>query len=536
MAAKLASMATIDLNTTQTVLLTLVVALLCLAVEYRDGRALFTRRRDDLLSLHGDQHFLLGDLLTMIRNQDRALDRFLALREKYAASLAKDPSRAITMTVPGRRMIEISKPEYLEYVQRTNFHNYAKGKTFYKNLTGLLGDGIFCVDGHSWQLQRKTTARLFTGSNFRNVITRGLEHNLARLVTIIGRHADSGQAFDLADLFFRFTLSSFTEFAFGQDIAALSTETDAPVLFAQAFDEGQVIMNGRFTNPFWPVSEVLNGTRWKMERATRVLDEFAYGIIDQREREGRGNFVGSQKKEAAETDMLSLYMSLRDEQGAPLSRKMLRDSIFNLIIAGRDTTAQALSWTFFHLILHPEHVAPIRAEIDELGEKPDLDAFRTMVHTTAAFQEGLRLHPSVPKNAWEALGDVQIPNGPRIEKGDTVFWSDWIMARDPTIWGDDAKDFKPQRWVENGALKKETSWKYHVFNGGYRLCLGQQLALYEATSVLAALFREFDFTFAPGYLDTVQMCEHEYTPMYKGALTLSMAAPLSVRAVRRRRE
>lgn len=119
--------------------------------------------------------------------------------------------------------------QYLEYIQRTNFNNFVKGDQFYKNLSGLLGDGIFCVslvrrsclprharivslvmhelslwssiltfsfsqvDGHSWQLQRKTTAKIFTANNFKGVITQSLENQMAKLIAIIGRHADRGE-------------------------------------------------------------------------------------------------------------------------------------------------------------------------------------------------------------------------------------------------------------------------------------------------------------------------------------------------------
>jgi cytochrome P450 len=80
---------------------------------------------------------------------------------------------------------------------------------------------------------------------------------------------------------------------------------------------------------------------------------------------------------------------------------------------GRDTTAQALSWTFFRLILHPEElITPIRKEVDETGQV-DYDSYKTLTTTLSTLHEGLRLHPSVPKNAWQAVGDDQIPDGPR---------------------------------------------------------------------------------------------------------------------------
>lgn len=157
-----------------------------------------------------------------------------------------------------------------------------------------------------------------------------------------------------------------------------------------------------------------------MRKAIKTLDEFSYGIIDAREKSGLGNITADQKKE--DLDLLSLYMALRDENGQPLTRKQLRDAVLNLIIAGRDTTAQALSWTFFHLITEGEKILnPVRKELAEAGAV-DWDTWRTLPQTNAVFMEGLRLHPSVPKNVWTVLEDDVIPGGPAVKKGDHVLW------------------------------------------------------------------------------------------------------------------
>lgn len=106
----------------------------------------------------------------------------------------------------------------------------------------------------------------------------------------------------------------------------------------------------------------------------------------------------------------SMYMALRDENGSPLSKKMLRDAVLNLIIAGRDTTAQALSWLFFRLLQNPSTLKPLQDEIDNFGEL-NYDNFKNAVQANAAFHEGLRLHPSVPSASplppffeWETNG------------------------------------------------------------------------------------------------------------------------------------
>ena len=140
-------------------------------------------------------------------------------------------------------------------------------------------------------------------------------------------------AVNLSSLFFRFTLNSFAEMAFGTDIRALSTETDAPVPFAEAFDYAQSVLDGRFLDPLWPVTEFVTGRSRRVRAAVKVLDDFAYGIIDQREEEGRGNVTKEEKEEAKGMDLLSLYMAIRDEDGNPLSRRALRDAVLNLSVS-----------------------------------------------------------------------------------------------------------------------------------------------------------------------------------------------------------
>ncbi|KAL8276743.1 hypothetical protein RQP46_010852 [Phenoliferia psychrophenolica] len=490
----------------------LAVCLAYLAVSFRDGRAIGTVARPDLYTVAGVP--LLGNLFHLLKHGDRHMEMFADFRKSN-----RQEGKILSVTIPGRRLIDITKPSWIAHVQKTNFSNYEKGKHFYENMHDVLGEGA-----------QPTAPFIFSTNNFRGFITTSIVSEIATLKTIIGRYADSGEGtanfdslgpmadkiphaeFDLANLFFRFTLESFALMAFGSNIGALSLDSDAPVLFASAFDYAQGVMNKRFTNPLWKITERLTGDTAKMAAASKVMDDFAFGIISQREKDGLGNVTRADKLDS--TDLLSLYMALRDENGKPLSRRALRDSVMNLIIAGRDTTAQGLAWTFFHLLTRPELLEPLRSEADQVGAV-DYDNFKSLVETQAVFHE---------KNAWQAIADDHLPNGgPMIKKGDGVHWCDWEMGRDVSVWGPDAATFKPSRWIdEKHELKKESQWKAHFFNGGARLCLGQTLALYEATAVMAAIIGEFDLKLAPGYLDAVEMVRGEPTPRYANSLTLPM--------------
>ncbi|KAL8280285.1 hypothetical protein RQP46_007399 [Phenoliferia psychrophenolica] len=450
------------------------LAFVFLIATHWDGRAIGTKRRPDLATVPGIP--LLGNLLFLIKHGERHMENMTAFRKANP-----DQNKTISLTVPGRRIIDITKPSWIEYVQKTNFPNFEKGPRAYENLHGVLGDGIFVVDGEAWKIQRKATSKIFSTNNFRGFITTSIQSEIEKLKIIIG----------------------FALMAFGRNIGALSLETDAPVPFASALDYAQGVMNKRFGNPLWRVAEALNGDKNKMAEATKVMDDFVFDIISQREAEGLGNITSDDKKGKASEDLLSLYMALRDENGKPLTRRALRDSVLNLIIAGRDTTAQGLAWTWFHLLTRPSILASLREEVDTV-KVVDYDSYKTLVETQAVFQEGLRLHPSVPKNVWRTIADDHIPEGgPLLHANDSVHWSDWELGRDTSVWGPDAATFRPSRWIdEKRELKKESQWKAHFFNGGARLCLGQTLAVYEATSVIAAIVRDFDLELAPGYLDT----------------------------------
>jgi cytochrome P450 len=147
----------------------------------------------------------------------------------------------------------------------------------------------------------------------------------------------------------------------------------------------------------------------------------------------------------------------------------------------RDTTAQALSWTYFQLIAQPELFKPLQKEVDE-AETIDYDNFKDLTQILATFNEvrsslsrstqpwltgtvysqGMRLHPSVPKNIKTAVADDQIPNGPFIRAGEMVVWNDWSMGRSTDVWGPDACEFKPSRWIDDaGELMKVSQWKGH---------------------------------------------------------------------------
>jgi cytochrome P450 len=222
----------------------------------------------------------------------------------------------------------------------------------------LLGNGIFAIDGEEWQKQRKTTSNIFTVSNFRDFFISVFNSELLKLIDHLQQHEEV----DLHDLFHKYTLDSFMKIGFSYDLNSLTK----PSKFADSFTRAQVscisfrnniqiIINKRFFNGIWPLTQLVDGSYFQLMKDMQIINDFIDEIIAAHSSES--------------SDLLSLLK--HKYEGIEL-----REIVLNLIIAGRDTTAQALSWTFLELMQRPEIVEKIRAEFDGI---PTYDEIKTLV-------------------------------------------------------------------------------------------------------------------------------------------------------------
>ncbi|ETS62942.1 hypothetical protein PaG_02711 [Moesziomyces aphidis] len=462
---------------------------------------------------------LIGHTLeAMRRNDNSILDWFLETGRENPIGF----SLSIAGTGTGQMHV-VHRPEYIEYVQKTNFENFEKGLEFKKRFLDLLGqNGIFNSDGHVWKAQRKMASHIFSVYQFRTWVQTVVHRELDSVTGILdalteGKSADNPATLLLPDLFFRYTLSSFGKMAFGADIDCLSADPSClhqEVEFSTAFDFVQMVIDKRFRLPFWQIIERFSSEGRKAAKMVKKINDFSVTIIEERLRERAAGIQKEKKSSDGKEgkDLLDLFMDVTTD------RDDLISVVLNFIIAGRDTTAQGLSWLFYELMKQPQYVDEIRKEVrDVLGEadgsirKLDYDTAKDLVFTQACFNEAIRLHPPVPKNGKRAIkDDVIIPQGPtaaglppiKIYAGELLSWSDWVIARNPDVWGPDCCEFNPYRFIETSkaadgtetrSLKNYGQWKFHVFNGGPRLCLGMTLANYEALSMVAAVIDRYHF-------------------------------------------
>ena len=194
-------------------------------------------------------------------------------------------------------------------------------------------------------------------------------------------------------------------------------------------------------------------------------------------------------------DSQGRYVFLEELVRQTTDKYAIRSELLNILLAGRDTTASLLSNLWWEISRRPEVWAKLRAEVDALnGEKPTFDQMREMKYLRNVVSESLRLYPVVPLNQREAINDTYLPRGGGkdgqspvfIPKGMAVGYSVFAMQRRKDIYGEDAEEFKPERWDNI-----RPGWEYLPFNGGPRICLGQQFALTEASYVTVRLMQEY---------------------------------------------
>lgn len=278
----------------------------------------------------------------------------------------------------------------------------------------------------------------------------------------------------------------------------------------------------RFQNPLWFVTEIFLGA--ELRKSIAVVKDFGKRIVTKAVQDRREKGFG---EEEGKLDQISgsLIQSLLD---AIQDEQMVADAALTYLSAGRDTTGQALTWTFYLLMRHPRVVAKIREEATQLlTEKNvtltpgqfDSSLFNpvTMPYSMAVFYEVLRLYPPIPFEIRQCNEDVALPDGTFLPKSSILVWCLWAMQRSKLTWGDDADEFKPERFLDGNKLISRSPSEFPVFYGGPRTCLGRKMAEAIAAQVIPTMACLFDF---------VPTSDEERTS--KTSLTLPMEGGLPV--------
>ncbi|KAL2832481.1 cytochrome P450 [Aspergillus cavernicola] len=392
-------------------------------------------------------------------------------------------------TMLGHQAMSTIDPENIKALLATQFNDFCLG-TRLREFYPVLGAGIFTLDGAGWSHSRALLRPQFTRDQVADLCL--MDGHVSRLIELVPK---DGSIFDIQRLFFLLTIDSATHFLFGESVGAME---DNRVLgnasvgnaqgFAEAFNLTQEYLAYRSMalSFYWMINpkEFRDATR----RVHEVVDYYVHKAIE-----------AKRHPEKKEPGRYILAEALAADNDDP---KVLRDSMLNILLAGRDTTSSLLSSVFYFLARHPAIWEKLRhAIVDEFGDSQNPKAditharLKDIPYLRYVLNEALRLLPPVPLNFRVAAKDTSLPlgGGPDgkspiyIKNGMPVMYSIYAMHRRKDLYGPDADSFRPERWEENA----KRGWEYLPFNGGPRICLGQQYALTEASYTMVKLMQRF---------------------------------------------
>ncbi|KAF2767836.1 putative P450 monooxygenase [Teratosphaeria nubilosa] len=420
-----------------------------------------------------------------------------AIKDRCILRLAQERfhvtgANTFRMVVLGRHVHFTIEPENLKCIQATEHKKWSLGRRRIQGFTPLLGAGIFTTDGAAWAHSREMLRPNFVKSQVRDL--EALEGHVRALVQGL---PGEGREVDLGAWLFRLTMDSATEFLFGESTHSLTSPADSR--FATAFGRSQdyIAELARY-GVFAP----LLISRQKREQFNQDR-AFVHTFVDTYVRKGlskRPHLLSQGEKPAPTTQRYVFIDELVRQSPDPIR---IRSELLNILLAGRDTTASLLTNVWFVLSRRPDIWAALQAEIAPLNNQPPtFDQLKDLKYLKALLNESLRLHPVVPVNSREALEDTTLPlgGGPDgtspifIKKGEIVAWSLYAMHRRTDYYGPDAEAFQPERWLDDpvtGRKGLRPGWEFLPFNGGARICLGQQFALTEAAYVTVRLGQGF---------------------------------------------
>lgn len=223
----------------------------------------------------------------------------------------------------------------------------------------------------------------------------------------------------------------------------------------------------------------------RFRKAVQRLDEIVHNIIQQHRTSGKD--MG---------DLLSMLLHIQDNDGSQMTDQQLRDEVMNLLLAGHETTANALSWTWMLLSQNPEVQTKLQEELQAVlgGRVPTMTDLPQLRYTERVVLESMRLYPPVWAITRQALQDCEIGGYP-IPAGTNVFMSQWVMHRDFRYF-DNPEEFNPDRWADD-LSKRLPTYAYFPFGGGPRVCIGKSFAMMEAVLVVATITQKFQLALMP---------------------------------------
>lgn len=375
-----------------------------------------------------------------------------------------------------RRVVVANSPEAAKHVLLDNNDNYVKTPIARNLLEPGLGKGLITAEGATWRRQRRIMAPPFAQKRMEAFAPGMVEES--RRATAGWR---AGATFDAGEAMMRLTLAIISR-------AMFSIDADGEVArIGEGVGDYQHKVRPGFADllglPGWVPRSGIRAGREAMRDIYPIID----GVIERRRRDG-----------GAGNDLLALLLAARDEEtGKGMSDEEMRAQIATIFTAGHETTANALTWTWYLLSMHPEVRERLEAEIDTVldGRAATYADMAKLRYTRMVIEESMRLYPPVHTMSRQALADDVVAGHP-VRKGTDVLIVPWLLHRHRKLWADPER-FDPERFAPERAGNRHR-FAYLPFGGGPRICIGMGFAMMEAVLILATIAQSWRLELAPG--------------------------------------
>jgi cytochrome P450 len=371
----------------------------------------------------------------------------------------------------------LNHPDLIRDVLVTYDHCFRKGRGL-ERAKRLLGEGLLTSEDDFHRRQRRLVQPAF---HRQRVQSYGVV--MSQYVWELQQSWTDGAVMEIDQEMMRLTLSIVAKTLFDTDVSGEAGEIGRALTTAMQLWR-------RMMSPFAEYLEKLPlPANRKFEKTRQQLDAIIYGMIEKRRGDGRDH-----------GDLLSMLLSAQDSEGEDgrMNDLQLRDELLTLFLAGHETTAKALTWTWYLLSSHPEVEAKLHAELDRAlaGRLPEVDDLPRLNYAERVLAESMRLYPPAWIIGRRAVKDCDLPRC-RIPAGALVLLSQYIMHHDARFFPDPLR-FDPERWTPE-AKGSRPKFSYFPFGGGSRQCIGESFAWMEGTLLLATLAQRWRMRLIPGH-------------------------------------
>jgi cytochrome P450 len=371
----------------------------------------------------------------------------------------------------------IRHPDHLHEVLTANAAHFGKGHSALERVGEVIGDGMLTTDGETWRRQRKLSQPAFARSRLVEYTTIMAEEGSASLA-----RWRPGEVRDVAKDMMALTLRVVSKALFGH----ASSDADVAVVdrLMSVFQTGAMSSN---IVPSWLPNPLMS----RLRTASANLDQLIYDLVEQSQKRGK---PGDKK-----ANLLDILVHAVDDEDAraTLTPREVRDNLLTLLLAGHETTSNALTWTLYVLSEHPAIEAKLVRELDEVlgGRTPTFEDLPNLPYTEQVLKESMRMYPPVPSLARIATQDTTLGGYPVAQGAEVILWL-YLTHHDPRFYPDPSR-FLPERFTKENEAKLPKA-AYLPFGAGPRACIGKAFAMMEAQLLLALLVQRFHFSLVPG--------------------------------------